>query len=213
MNTYSKFAPNVYLAKCTEQHEKGSTITVETRHGKENKCIVFNLIYSRDGYFFYSVIRADGMNAQEWAKRRAERLNNAAANAEKRSNALWDAANEGRDFLVLGEPIKVGHHSEHRHRALIERNHNRMHKAVDEQKQADAYAERASYWEGRTDIVNLSMPESIEYFAFVLEKAQKRHEGLKSGAIPREHSFSLPYAKKDVNEAAKNLELAQRLWG
>ena len=52
MNTYSKFCPNVWLAKCTEQHEKGSIIPVTTKHGKENDCIVFNLIYQRDGFFY-----------------------------------------------------------------------------------------------------------------------------------------------------------------
>ena len=185
----------MYLAKCEQQHEKGETILVKTKYGKENECIVFNLIYSRDGFYFYSIVRADGFNQQEWAKRRAEKLQNAAANAEKRSDAYWAAADEGKDFLSLGEPIKVGHHSEERHRALIERNHNRMHRAVDEQKKADTYAERASYWESRTEVVNLSMPESIEYYEFVLEGAQARHAGLKDGTIPREHSFSLPYAK------------------
>ena len=213
MNTYSKFCPNVYLAKCEPQYEKGETILVKTKYGKENECIVFNLIYSRDGFHFYSIVRADGFNQQEWAKRRAERLNAAAANAEKRSDAYWAAADEGKDFLSLGEPIKVGHHSEKRHRALIARNHARMDNSIKEQKKAEGDAERASYWEGRTEIINLSMPESIEYYEFVLEGAQARHAGLKDGTIPREHSFSLAYANKDVREAEKNLELAQRLWG
>lgn len=62
MNTYSKFCPNVFLAKCTERHEKGVTIPVETRHGKENDSVVFNLVYERDGHFFYSIVRADGFN-------------------------------------------------------------------------------------------------------------------------------------------------------
>ena len=34
---------------------------------------------------------------------------------------LREASNEGKEFLVMGEPIKIGHHSEKRHRALIER--------------------------------------------------------------------------------------------
>jgi hypothetical protein len=137
MNTYSKFCPNVYLAKCEPQYEKGETILVKTKYGKENECIVFNLIYSRDGFHFYSIVRADGFNQQEWAKRRAERLNAAAANAEKRSDAYWAAADEGKDFLSLGEPIKVGHHSEKRHRALIEpATTTGCTRAVDEQKKS-----------------------------------------------------------------------------
>lgn len=45
MNTYSKYVPNVFLAKCSEKHEKGEVIEVTTKYGKENECIVFNLIY------------------------------------------------------------------------------------------------------------------------------------------------------------------------
>lgn len=73
MNTYYKFAPNVFLAKCDEKHEKGETIEVTTKYGKENESIVFNLIFEKDGFYYYSIVRADGFNAQEWAKRRAER--------------------------------------------------------------------------------------------------------------------------------------------
>ena len=34
----------------------------------------------------------------------------------------------------------------------------------------------------------------------------------KENADKREHSFSLTYAKKAVNEAEKNLEIAKKLW-
>lgn len=47
MNVYSKFCPNVFLAKCEEKYEKGEVIEVTTKYGKENECIVFNLIYER----------------------------------------------------------------------------------------------------------------------------------------------------------------------
>ena len=53
MNTYSKYAPNVFLAKCTEKHERGEIIPVTTKYGKENESEVFNLIYERDGFYFY----------------------------------------------------------------------------------------------------------------------------------------------------------------
>ena len=48
MNTYYKFAPNVFLAKCDAKHEKGETIEVTTKYGKENESIVFNLIFEKD---------------------------------------------------------------------------------------------------------------------------------------------------------------------
>ena len=73
MNTYYKFAPNVFLAKCDEKHEKGEVIEVTTKYGKENESIVFNLIFERDGFYYYSIVRADGFNVQEWARRGAGR--------------------------------------------------------------------------------------------------------------------------------------------
>lgn len=212
MNTYHKFAPNVFIAKCTENHEKGETIELETKHGNTHECIVFNFIGVKDGFFFYSIVRADGFDHAAWANRRAERLANAAASANAKSGAYWAASNEGAAFLSLGEPIKVGHHSEKRHRALIERNHDRMRNSIECQKKAEVLAERASYWESKAAEINLSMPESIEFYEYEFEMAKAKHEGLKNGSIPRDHSFSLPYAKKAVNEAEKRLKLAQRLW-
>lgn len=212
MNTYHKFVPNVFLAKCTERHEKGEMIEVMTKYGKSNESIVFNLIFERDGCFFYSIVRADGFNSQEFAKRRAERLNGYAYNATAKSERYYEASKEGADFLALGEPIKVGHHSEKRHRALIDRNWERMGKSVEFSKKAEEYESRAEYWERRANDMNLSMPESIEYYEHLVEIRKQAHEDLKSGKVERRHSYSLTYAKKDLNEAEKNLKLANQLW-
>lgn len=211
-NTYAKYCPNVWVAKCPEKHEKGETILVTTQYGKENESIVFNLLAEMDGFFYYSIVRADGYNTQERAKAKADRYSNWAASAEKRSNQYYEASQEGRDFLSLGEPIKVGHHSEKRHRALIDRNWNRMGKSVEESEKAEQHESKAEYWERKAKNINLSMPESVEYFEYKVEKAKEYHEGVKSGKYPRQHSFTLTYAKKDLNEAEKNLETAKKLW-
>ena len=213
MNTFKKYCPNVFVAECTQEYEKGSTIILTTKYGKDVECIVFNLVGQRADKFYYSIVRADGYNAQEHARRKAERLEGYSATAEAKSTEYWKASHEGRDFLSLGEPIKVGHHSEKRHRALIERNHNRMGKSVEFTNKAEAYRERAEYWKSKEGVINLSMPESIEYYEHKIEEAKIKHEGLKSGAIERRHSFSLTYAKKELNDAIKNLETAKKLWG
>jgi hypothetical protein len=212
MNTYAKYCPNVFVAKCTERHEKGEVIPVTTQYGKENDSIVFNLLGEKDGFFYYSIVRADGYNVQERAKAKAERYSNWAASAEKRSSQYHEASNEGRDFLILGEPIKVGHHSERRHRALIERNWNRIGKAVAESEKAEQYEGKAEYWERRAKDINLSMPESVDYFEYKVETAKEYHEGVKSGKYPRDHSYTLTYAKKALNEAENNLKTAKKLW-
>ena len=212
-NVYHKFAPNVFLAKCAEKHEKGEEIIVTTKYGKENESIVFNLIFERDGYYYYSIVRADGFNVQEWAKQRAERRKEWAGSAERKSTEYYNKSNKDRDFLSLGEPIKVGHHSERRHRKAIDDAWNNMGKSVEMDKKAEEHERVAKYWEERAKTINLSMPESIDYYEEKLDKAKELHEGLKSGKYPRQHSYSLTYAKKDVNEMQKNYDLAVRLWG
>lgn len=214
MNTYYKFVPNVFLAKCTEPHEKGEIISVETKYGKENDSIVFNFIgKSKDGnFYYYSIVRADGFNVQEWAKKRAEKLQNASLNADKKSTEYWEKSNKDRDFLSLGEPIKVGHHSEGRHRKIIEQANSNMGKSVEFSEKAAEYESRVAYWAEKANTINLSMPESLEFYEFEVEKAKAKHEGLKNGTIERSHSYSLTYAKKELNEAEIKLKLAKRLW-
>jgi Domain of unknown function (DUF3560) len=213
MNTYAKYTANVWVAKCNEMHEKGNVIPVTTKHGKENNCIVFNLVSrGKDGFFYYSIVRADGFNIQEFAKKKAERYRKWAIGAENKSTAYWDAAQEGRDFLSLAEPIKVGHHSEKKHRALIDRNWNRMAKCVLESDKVKQHESKADYWNSKANHLNLSIPESLEFYEYKLEEAKMHHEGLKNGSIERSHSFSLTYAKKEVNKFQDLFKDAQKLW-
>lgn len=212
MNTYSKFVPNVFLAKCEEKYEKGDTILVSTKYGKENESIVFNLIFEKDGFYYYSIVRADGFNVQEWAKKKAEQRLKWAASAERKSTEFYTKSNKDADFLSLGEPIKVGHHSERRHRKAIDDAWNNMGKSVAFGEKAETHESKAEYWEKRANTINLSMPESVEFYEYKLEVAKEYHEGLKSGKYPRSHSYTLTYAKKDVNEMQKNLDLAKKLW-
>ena len=202
----------MFLAKCDAKHEKGEVIEVTTKYGKENESIVFNLIFERDGFYYYSIVRADGFNVQEWAKRKAERRLGWAASAEQKSEAYYNASNKERDFLSLGEPIKVGHHSERRHRKAIEDAWTNMGKSVEFDEKAKEHERIAQYWTNKADTINLSMPESVDYYEHKLAVAKEYHEGLKSGKYPREHSYSLTYAKKAVNEAQKNYDLAKKLW-
>jgi hypothetical protein len=44
------------------------------KYGKEHDCIVFNLIGEKEGFFYYSIVRVDGFNQQEWAKKKAGKV-------------------------------------------------------------------------------------------------------------------------------------------
>lgn len=213
MNTYHKYVPNVFLAKCTEKHERGEIVPVTTKYGKENDSIIFNLIAESNGLYYYSIIRADGLNVQEWAKRKVERYENASINAETKSDSYYKTSHELTDMIPFGQPILIGHHSEARHRRAIDKSWNAMGKSVELSNKAKEYDSKAEYWASKANTINLSMPESLDFYKFELEKAQAKHEALKNGTIERSHSFSLTYAKKEVNEIEKKLKLAVKLWG
>ena len=212
INTYSKFCPNVFLAKCPEVHAKGEIITLTSKYGNETEVEIHNLIKQQDGHYFYSFTRCDGQDSQSRALQRAERYQGYADSATKRSEQWSKKAMEGHDFLMLGEPIKVGHHSERRHRALLDRNARRMENAVAEMHKAESYESKIAYWEAMADKIDLSMPESLEYFQFELAKAKEKHQDLKDNPEKRLHGYSLTYAKKSVNELEKKVKLAELLW-
>ena len=213
MNTYKKYCPNVFIAKCDEKHGKGEVVEMATKYGDGHNAIIINYMGSKEECFYYSVVREDGFNAQEWAKKRAARLQSTSANATRKSNEYYEKSNKDREFLSLGQPILIGHHSEKRHRKIIEQAHNNMGKSIELKEASKEYDRRAEYWESKANDINLSMPESIEFFEYKLEEAKKEHAGLKNGTIEKQHSFSLTYAKKAVNELTKKVEIAKKLWG
>jgi len=214
MNTFKKYCPNVFVAQCTEKHEKGEIILISTKYGKEIENEIHNFMgKTKDGFFLYSITRCDGFNSQTRAAAKADKLEGYAGNAEKRSDAYYQKSQKGRDFLVLGEPIKVGHHSERRHRKLIETNWANMGKSVAESDKAKEYERRAAYWADKADKIDLSLPDCLEFFEFELEKAKKTHLFLKDNPSKRPHSMSLQYANKTVKELTEKVETAIRLWG
>ena len=212
-NTYKKYCPNVFVAVCEKKHNKGDIIIVSTKYGKENECEVHNHVGYFEGKPCYSITRTDGFDSREHARRKAERREQWAQSAEHRSKEWYEKSLEGKDFLSLAEPIKIGHHSERRHRNLINRNWERMGNSVKETRKAQDHRSKISYWEARAGKIDLSMPESLEYFEFCLEQATEKHKGLKDGTIEREHSYSLTYAKKEVNDLKKKVVIAEKLWG
>ena len=48
-----------------------------------------------------------------------------------------------------------------------------MDKCLEESKKAEEYESRSKYWKNKANEINLSMPESIEFFKFKLEEAKK----------------------------------------
>jgi hypothetical protein len=202
----------VYVAECDEPHEKGEIIPVTTRYGKDNDCIVHNLVLERDGKYYYSITRADGFNTQERAKRKAEKYDAWSASASEKSNEHYEKSNEAVKDIPFGQPILVDHYSAKKHRAALEKSDSNMRQCIALKDKAAEHQNKAEYWKSLEGKIDLSMPESIEYYAHRLEEAKRIHEGLKNGSIPREYGMQLQYAKKAVNDAEKNYKTALLLW-
>ncbi len=211
MNKFKKYCANVWIAECEEEYEKGDIIELTTKYNKEVECEVYNFLgKTSTEKYLYSIVRLED---ESYAERKAEKYNNSALKNIAKSNEKWEQSQEGKDFLSLAEPIKIGHSSEKRHRALIERNRNRMAKAVEFENKAKEQIAKAEYWENKANQITLAMPESLEYFEYELEKAEKHHKELKDNPEKRQHSYDLTYAKKAVNELKKKVEIAKMLWG
>lgn len=211
MNKFIKYCPNVWVAECEEEYKKGDLIFLETKYGKEVECEVYNFLgYSKNKKRVYSIVRTE---EKSYAERKAEKYSDYAYKNIAKSNEKWQQSREGKDFLSLGEPIKIGHSSEKKHRALIERNMSRMAKAVEFENKAKEQLAKAEYWECKASEITLAMPESLEYFKIKLEQAELHHKDLKDNPEKRQHSYDLTYAKKAVNELKKKVEIATKLWG
>lgn len=210
---FKKYTANVFVIESEEKINKGDIVEVDTKYGKKVECEVWNLVLEKNEKLYYSYTRTDGVNAQTVALRKAERAENAKHNKLKKSDELYSKYQEGADFLKLAEPIKVGHHSEHRHRALIERNWKRMGNSVKLRDEAFSYDNKIDYWEKKANEINLSMPECLEFYEYELIKAEDYHKGLKDGSIPVEHSYSVTYANKKVKDLKEKVRLSSLLWG
>ena len=88
-----------------------------------------------------------------------------------------------------------------------------MRKSVEAQDIAKQRQDRAAYYDKLEDKIDLSMPESIDYYEHLLEEARERHEGMKNGTIERSHSMSLQYANKRVKDLEDKVKTAIKLWG
>lgn len=211
MNKFKKYCANVWIAECEEEYEKGDIIELTTKYNKEVECEVYNFLgKTSTEKYLYSIIRLED---ESYAERKARKYKNASFKNIAKRDEKFNQAQEGRDFLVLAEPIKVGHHSERGHRALLQRNENRMRKAFEFEDRAKEQQRKAEYWESKAKEITLAMPESLEYFEYELEKAEKHHKDLKDNPEKRQHSYDLTYAKKAVNELKKKVEIAKMLWG
>ena len=75
---------------------------------------------------------------------RAERYEDWADSARKQSTAAYDRSSAAVEGIPMGQPILVGHHSEKRHRAAVDRSARAMDKSVEHTDRARGHAFKAA---------------------------------------------------------------------
>jgi hypothetical protein len=80
---------------------------------------------------------------KERAERRAAKYLKWAESAERKSEAIDKSLEPYSDWAFISEPIKIGHHSEGRHRRLRERISRRMDAQYELRKKAGGYRQKA----------------------------------------------------------------------
>ncbi len=205
--------PKVFVLETENDYKKDDLVNYETRYGKEIELIIYKLVLSKNGKNYYSYLRSDGKSRKTILENRIQKRKDWAESQEKKSDKCYEASQEGKDFLVLAEPIKIGHHSEKRHRGLIERNAKRMDKCVEHSKKAEVHEWKASNIENQLQReLPVDTPDCLLEIEKALESATQLHKFYKENPDEREHSYSLTYAKKKVNDLTNRLTIANNLW-
>lgn len=113
---------------------------------------------------------------QKQAERKAQ-LETRAQQAETQAAATYGRAREMGEAIPFGQPILVGHHSEGRDRNYRQRVHNTYGKAVELQKKAEQYADKAaSVGKGG---ISSDDPDAITKLTRELAKLIANQEGMK----------------------------------
>jgi hypothetical protein len=119
---------------------------------------------------------------EDYEDRKAERINRyeeRAAAARGEASSRRGRAKSISDGIPLGQPILVGHHSEARARADM----NKIHTAMSKAKEAD---EKAGYYEGKAEAAGKNRaisgdnPEAVNLYRKKLEKLEAAQEKMKA---------------------------------
>lgn len=211
---FKKYTTGYYcLLHPDTEMQHGDQVTVTTRYGKEVECTIWKKLgNSRTGNgAYYSYIRNDRFNRKEWMKRKAERATNAAERQNNLSEEYFAKSQKDRDFLSLCEPIKIGHHSEKRHRKIIDQAWENTGKMVTASEKAKRYADKAEEIESRISReINIDTPESLQLLEQRVADLTEKRDALK--ASKKYESWQLSNLGANIRRYKERLETAKKLW-
>jgi Domain of unknown function (DUF3560). len=143
---------------------------------------------------------------------RQERYEKRAAKARVESGAAYEQARRIADFIPMGQPILVGHHSEKRHRRDLERIDNGMRKGRDLAEKAGHYEAKAEYIDNDKTIYS-DDPDAIAKLKEKLEKLeQKQVEMKRVNAAYRKGKPALMALGMSESAAERLIEVTEKSW-
>lgn len=146
-------------------------------------------------------VQALGVGRADHEERRDNRVRRLRARADKaRGEAKSRHEASRRDLPPLGEPIKIGHHSEKRHRRALERSHANMFKSLHATRKAERLDARADAAESN-DAISSDDPRALERLKAKLAQLEAGREEVKrKNRLARKGK--LPDAENPLNPAS-----------
>lgn len=209
MNTFKKYTSGVFCMQSSDIYEHGQEAQITTKYGKLVDVMVYKFLKSVNGFNYYSVVRLDGKNSKAHYLNLAEKRKAQALRAEVKSNEYYEKSNKHRDFLILGEPIKVGHHSERRHRKIIDEAYNNMGKSVAESKKAEILESKSEGLEAKAENLFIDTPEGLQG---LIDKVAELESLLLDYKARKVESFMISNLRQNLSRYKKRLETAKQLW-
>jgi hypothetical protein len=122
------------------------------------------------------------MTREEWEARkqnRIDRMQRFAAKAREMSERYNRASDSISSGIPFGQPILIGHHSEKRHRRMLDRMHRYNDKAIEEYRKAQYYDRRAASAEGN-NAISSDDPDAIQKLKEKLAGLEKLQETMRA---------------------------------
>lgn len=211
---FKKYTAGVFCLELSEENRThGDIVTVETKYGKQVEAMIWKKLFSKasTGKTYYSYVRTDGFNRTAWLAKKAEQREASAERHNQKSDEYYARSQKDRDFLVLAEPIKVGHHSERHHRKIIQQAHDNMGKCVEASKKAEAFADKAETLAYRAQAdINLDDPACLEQLAMKVQRLEAERKALKDSGTYE--SYQLSNMGANIRRYKERLETARKLW-
>jgi hypothetical protein len=141
----------------------------------------------------------------DFEERRQKRIVNAENRAlknEAEADSLYNTAKKMADFIPMGQPILVGHHSEKGDRRYREKIHNTFGKSFEKKNKAKYYADKAESIENNNAIFS-DDPEAVNKLKQKLKSLQEAQEFMKSAnryikQRDKESFLKMPHATEQL---------------